>query len=111
MTDFLKLAYELIKNGLWLPLAVLIIGALVFWLIKTVQDNSKKREEYLLKEIDSKNEESKKDKQDWKTLIELYHTSQKEIVASIKDIQAQFEKSMGMMDMRLDYIEKSIDKK
>lgn len=89
---------------------MLVIGALVFWLIKTVQDNSKKREEYLLKEIDAKNEEAKKDKQDWKTLIELYHTSQKEIVASIKDIQSQFEKSMGMVDIRLDYIEKSVNK-
>ncbi|MEK3792513.1 hypothetical protein MKX42_12370 [Paenibacillus sp. FSL R7-0204] len=48
-----KTAIEWLKNGLYIPFFVLMIGILCFYVIKWLRQDSKEREEMLLKETEN----------------------------------------------------------
>lgn len=98
----LNTALEWLKQGLYIPLFVLIIGVLGYVLYKTITKNAENREKYLMDVLDKKDVESKEDKKSYLNALELYHKGMSEITMTIKEMNTTF-------SMRLDFIEKKID--
>lgn len=125
MMFLIKSFYELIKAGLWLPLCIFIIIILIVFIFKKLD----KREKYLLEVIDKKETESKTDKEilsnthkeNQKSLMEFIekqndlidrqNNTNNQVVTCIQAIKEQIKTDMEKVNLRLDYIEKSIDRR
>lgn len=120
METILTTALSWLEKGLWMPFFVLIIGVLVFLVIKNGKENSekrekliledaKKREEYLLSALEKRDAESKEDKKALMNFIDNVGDSLNKLTSCMQGIQTQIEYNNKEISMRFDFIEKKID--